>query len=335
MLILIFYLQILSFQDIKAVLPCSKICNYTIEFETIASKDNKEDKQFYRELDVILPTDNIHTVLVSAVPNSYLCNKFFKLNYSIDILAIASESIEEIEEGFLEDNVLVDDLYINNSTISKIRRHSFVNLSVVRLDLSNNQIDTIENQAFVNLTNLRALLLSDNKLKAINADGILEVPDLVYFVAEKNVIQHLSSCNFKFITAKRPLIALGRNQISYIDPKLFYDCDFPQHFILLLDHNDISYIDSELLNGKSPVELDLSCNRIEHVYFVFCRRCNIKTLNILNNPLSEESVNDLIEFMRTRRGILKLYSGANSNQLTLLLIQYFTILVLISKFNVA
>jgi Leucine-rich repeat (LRR) protein len=165
------------------------------------------------------------------------------------------------------------------STISKLARiqtlllqHNKIQMinfkippSLAFLDLSNNHIEFIDKGVFENAANLQSLNLRNNKLKMFELSWE-HVPNIgsssmEFIDLKNNLIENLDKSLF---TRTPKLLDLSYNKLKSIDLEILQKAKYLQ--TLRLDHNNITEIRDDILNGTKEITIlpDMNYMNLSH-----------------------------------------------------------------------
>ena len=206
----------------------------------------------------------------------------FKHLTRLQFLNLRNNNIQSFDKKTLSEmkELLLLDLSDNN--LPSISNRLFKSQSELKvLNLTGNRITFIEKDAFMGLHNLFKLDIQQNNIQSIHPDALIELGNL----AQLNL-----SCNNIRILPKFPaslrLLDLGRNEISFIDNKVF--SGLINVLGIGLAHNKITKVyQIAFQNNVKLQKLQLGHNSISSLdYTMFPLKSSLKAIFLDHNNIS-------------------------------------------------
>lgn len=230
---------------------------------------------------------------------------------SLEIIDFSENAITQLQKGVFSDLKNLEKISMNNNGITVIKSGAFDGLlhlkylyiennkeiivfesncfsipSLNYLSLSGSNMTKLKNGIFSGNTNLKTLVLSFNRITALDGfDGLetLETLDLT-----RNLLEDFPEHNQLASLKKLKVLILSKNKMTEIKNGYFYNMKSLEE--LFLDGNqleNISFIDTKLPKIQ---KLDLSNNLIkiglDLPAFPFHRMRTLGTLNLSNNEIA-------------------------------------------------
>lgn len=170
------------------------------------------------------------------------------------------------------------------------------------VDLSNNQLKTVEELDFARLPRLRQLILSRNNLESISEMAFHNSSQLQYLDLSKNKLERLGERTFEGL-ARIELMNLDGNFLSELPETLFERSRLQMLENVILSNNRFETAPLKSLQRQYFFVsfVDLSHNKIREIPAGDSLMVNIKKLDLSFNPLSEESINNILSEPKTVR----------------------------------
>ena len=206
----------------------------------------------------------------------------FKYLTRLQFLILKNNNIQSFNKKVLSEMKELILLDLSDNNLLSISNQLFKSQSELKvLNLTGNKITFIKKDAFMGLNNLFKLYIQQNNIQSIHPDAFIELSNL----AQLNL-----SCNNIRILPKFPaslqLLDLGRNEINYIDNKVF------SGLINVLDiglaHNKITKVyEIAFQNNVKLQELQLGYNSISFLgYNMFPQKSSLNKLFLEHNDIS-------------------------------------------------
>ncbi|KOB74993.1 Tartan/capricious-like protein [Operophtera brumata] len=215
-----------------------------------------------------------------------LKNKSFIEMTNLTHLNLSTNHIKNIENlTFVNSSVLVLDLSFND--VSKLHFLNGCLVNLTDLYLNNNKITTIEENLFKKQNSIKKLDLSMNKITKIEVNA-LPLASLQYLNILDN--QLTGDVDAKMFSPAKYLrfLDLSNYNLSKINYSAFID--MPVLARLNLSHNVIENIETDnFRNISNMYSLDLSYNKLEKLQFNNSLLTNLKSAYLNNNKLSNFS----------------------------------------------
>lgn len=172
------------------------------------------------------------------------------------------------------------------------------------IDLSNNQLKTVEELDFARLPRLRQLILSQNNLESISEMAFHNSSQLQYLDLSMNRLERLGERTFEGL-ARIELMNLDNNLLSELPDTLFERSRLQMLENVILSNNKFETAPLKSLQRQYFFVsfVDLSHNKIREIPSDDSIMVNIKKLDLSFNPLSEESVSNILSEPKTVRDL--------------------------------
>lgn len=237
--------------------------------ETIILAHNKLTKIDWPDLPHIKFLDASHNEI------NYLEDVFIG-NSTIEKLNLSNNYIKSLKNSIFEQNRKLKELYLSDNQISFVSNLS--SESILELYLSNNHLHYIKRESLIKLSNLKKLVLTNNKrFYTLSRDNFLILDELRILNASHCALSKLVVNGFP----KLEILNLSYNLVSKILNESFkFNANL---FIIDLSFNQINFIeyDSFLKNKKLEI-LNLRGNQIIDVDWTI-HLGNVKNLNLSQN----------------------------------------------------
>lgn len=170
------------------------------------------------------------------------------------------------------------------------------------VDLSHNQLKNIEELDFARLPRLRELFLNKNNLEAISEMAFHNSTQLQVLDLSNNKLERLGERTFEGL-ARLELLNLEGNQLSDLPDTIFERSRLQMLENIILSNNNFEIAPLKALQRQFFFVsfVDLSHNKIKEVPADDSVMVNIKKLDLSYNPLSEESVRNILSEPKTVR----------------------------------
>ena len=206
----------------------------------------------------------------------------FKHLTRLQFLNLKNNNIQSFDKKVLSEMKELILLDLSDNNLLSISNQLFKSQSELKvLNLTGNKITFIKKDAFMGLNNLFKLYIQQNNIQSIHPDAFIELSNL----AQLNL-----SCNNIRILPKFPaslqLLDLGRNEISYIDNKVF--SGLINVLGIGLAHNKITKVyEIAFQNNVKLQELQLGYNSISFLgYNMFPQKSSLNKLFLEHNNIS-------------------------------------------------
>lgn len=172
------------------------------------------------------------------------------------------------------------------------------------IDLSDNQLKTVEELDFARLPRLRQLILSRNNLESISEMAFHNSSQLQYLDLSMNKLERLGERTFEGL-ARIELMNLDNNHLSELPETLFERSRLQMLENIILSNNRFETAPLKALQRQYFFVsfVDLSHNRISEIPSDDSIMVNIKKLDLSYNPLTEESVKNILSEPKTVRDL--------------------------------
>ncbi|XP_071942540.1 uncharacterized protein [Antedon mediterranea] len=214
---------------------------------------------------------------------------------------------ELVENSFFFTSKSLIEIYVDNQLL-KLATGAFANIpSGSRIYLTYSQITTIPARLFVNTTWLNTLRLEANKIGDIHPEAFKDLIGVFSLSVSSNVLTVFPSALYNLLI--RESLQLDNNHISSLgNGSLFQSKYFPQYLyldrnkiktiskasfrgcknlnILMLDHNEISYIEDGAFDDTDFEVMYLQKNKLETITNGTFRNGVMKKLYLFNNPIT-------------------------------------------------
>ena len=171
------------------------------------------------------------------------------------------------------------------------------------LNLENNQISSLEDNDFANLKRLRTLLLARNQIGAVSKSAFQNSSQLQYIDISHNNISELKSDVFNGIV--RLELDASHNNLSSIPKDIFEKRKVFRLERIDLSHNHFTGIPVDVLQNQyfSLETLKISHNDIRIIPSDANILVNVKEMDLSFNPLTPESINNVLNEPKTVRSL--------------------------------
>ncbi|XP_066246801.1 protein toll-like [Euwallacea similis] len=192
-----------------------------------------------------------------------------------------------LEKGFLNYGFQLSTLIVNNLNVPSLKGY-LSNLSHVEtLDLSSNGIEALEDTALRNLSNLKQLILRNNKISKLHL-----IPNVTHLDLSLNQIRFLNKSLF-FTAPNMEFLNLSNNYLQAFEEGTFQTISKLQNLDLSLNMN-LTFKARTFSNLSTLKSLNLSGCQISKVPTSFLEKCEqLLVLNISNNGILHLEDNSL------------------------------------------
>lgn len=206
MKVVIFLTIIVLYLEKSLSLNCSYIDdNLLNKNETIYVRSNYTNNDIIREIQIRKDCYLIN----KSLPK--FCTRLEPVLTLKKIHIIGTNTVELGAEIFKRYKLELLEIQYNN--ITTIWSHTFVDISVIKIDMQYNKIRIIEDAAFKDLKHLKYLDLSNNNITLIKSNMFVNLISLESFILSRNLMQVLDTHNLDFLRHK-PMTSL------YLDTNL-------------------------------------------------------------------------------------------------------------------
>ncbi|KAL1452908.1 hypothetical protein WDU94_007093 [Cyamophila willieti] len=227
------------------------------------------------------------------------------------------------------DSSSLEELNLNNNELSYLFPSSFtIHSKLKTLKLAFNKFNYFPKELILGLNNLQEVDLSNNQLKTIDDYDYGFLPRLRKLNLNNNNIDSISETCF-FNSSQLQIINLSFNRLDKLGERLFNtlyrlkilnlnnnsltelpDTIFERSRIRMLEHISLAwnqFTEAPLRSLQKQyfflTSVDLSHNNIEHIPSDDSTMVNIKHLDLSFNPLTRESVNNILNEPKTVRAL--------------------------------
>uniref|UniRef100_A0A8D8Z9Q1 Insulin-like growth factor-binding protein complex acid labile subunit n=1 Tax=Cacopsylla melanoneura TaxID=428564 RepID=A0A8D8Z9Q1_9HEMI len=176
--------------------------------------------------------------------------------------------------------------------------------NIQEVDLSNNQLKTIDDYDYGFLPRLRKLNLNNNNIDSISETCFFNSSQLQIINLSFNRLEKLGERLFNSLYRLK-ILNLNNNSLSELP-----DTIFERSRIRMLEHISLAwnqFTEAPLRSLQKQyfflTSVDLSHNNIEHIPSDDSTMVNIKHLDLSFNPLTRESVNNILNEPKTVRAL--------------------------------
>lgn len=196
----------------------------------------------------------------------------------------------ELRELTVNKSLNFSEVKVNDKPIKVIRSFTFVNITIIRLDISMNEIEEIQANAFVGLKDLDSLILNQNFIKTLYPGSFFDLDLLSVVDLKSQQLTHLKPGVFDGLKSVSTL-RLNLNRISQLEADTFFGITNVVN--LYLDSNNLQLIRSHAFRGMSEiVRLNFKQYGLSQLETcAFCGLINLTKLELGNNFLID-LVND-------------------------------------------
>ncbi|XP_045462196.1 toll-like receptor 7 [Harmonia axyridis] len=190
-----------------------------------------------------------------------------------------------IRKGFLPNLQTIDNIWIDNCSISVLEPGAFESLDYRIVGLDDNNLTRIESGVFTNNPHIHSLYIRRNYIEFIHKDAFSNMkylqlinlshnrlkywdPDwfagniMAFIFLPHNLIEELQDNAFKFDTEAPPIgLDMNNNKIRKISDDAFLGVTYVHH--LLFASNQLTEFGEKILKNTKTFQLDISDNKIE------------------------------------------------------------------------
>lgn len=172
------------------------------------------------------------------------------------------------------------------------------------VDLSNNQLKTVEELDFARLPRLRQLILAKNNLESLSEMAFHNSSQLQYIDLSDNKIERLGERTFEGL-ARIEVLNLDNNLLTELPETLFERSRLQMLENVILSNNNFEIAPLKSLQRQFFFVsfVDLSHNKLKIIPADDSVMVNIKKLDLSYNPLTEESVKNILSEPKTVRDL--------------------------------
>lgn len=170
------------------------------------------------------------------------------------------------------------------------------------IDLSGNSLKTIDELDFARLPKLRVLKLSNNEIEYISEMAFHNSTQLQILELNNNRLDRLAERTFEGL-ARLELVNLGNNRLSDLPDTIFDRSRLHMLENIVLRHNNFEIPPLKALQRQYffLTSVDLSHNKLVNIPPDDSIMVNIKQLDLSFNPLSKESIKNVLNEPKTVR----------------------------------
>lgn len=221
-------------------------------------------------------------------------NKINKLNgkgsfnslYNLEYLNLNSNELTKLDKNLFAFGRKLKYLDLSNNKLTSLDRQDFAELTTLEtLRISNNQLTTIPRSIFSRNAKLYNLDMSLNKLEDIDTYLFKSVRFLKDLNMSGNLIKEITKNTFS-PTTRIKSIDLSGNLLSALNQETFKGLEWLER--IDLSHNQIANISNDAFSKIFLVDIDLSYNKLQRIfYWSFREISNITKLNLSHNLLDD------------------------------------------------
>ena len=229
-----------------------------------------------------MPTNDtdLHTLDISHNELTYLYPESFMYHPQLRMVDFSYNKFIFFPTQFINGLTLLEDLNLSNNFIKTIDDKDYANLPKLKhLDLSNNNIDSVAETAFQNSSQLQSINLSANNIKELKSDT--------------------------FLGSVRLILDLSYNSLSEMPKGIFERPKVMKLQTLDISHNLFTRVPVDVLQSQYFFldTLKISNNKIRDIPSDANVLVNIKEIDLSFNPLTEESVENVLNEPKTVRSL--------------------------------
>ncbi|XP_071850679.1 uncharacterized protein [Apostichopus japonicus] len=184
--------------------------------------------------------------------------------------------------------------------------------TITRISLMDNLIDWVPDNIFSNL-NVEYLGLSRNQIKLFPSQAVKNMPNLIFFSLDGNLIETVSRRNIEPFGSSLQHLNLSNNVITYISPNAF--SMLPGLKILELHRNNLAEIKAGVFaNIRNILHIDLNYNRLKTIsHKAFTNMPTLRTLILHNQQVTYELTTIMFDaFVNINGNLTTLFLSSNA-----------------------
>ncbi len=172
-----------------------------------------------------------------------------------------------------------------------------------KLDLSNNLIKTVDDADYANLALLKRLDLSGNEIESVSETAFQNSSQLQYINLSLNKISELKSDTF--LGSVRLILDLSGNELKQMPQGIFERPKVIKLQELDISHNKFAQVPVDVLQSQYFFldTLKMSNNLIKDIPSDANVLVNIKEIDLSFNPLTEDSIENVLNEPKTVRSL--------------------------------
>ena len=221
---------------------------------------------------------DLHTLDLSHNELTYLYPESFVYHPQLTLVNFAHNKFSFFPTQFIRNLKYLKDLKLNDNLIKTIDDGDFANLPMLQnLDLSRNELSTVSESAFQNSSQLQRINLSHNKISALKSDTFSGTIRLILDLSHNN------------------LTSMTRGMFQRPKVMRLQDID--------LSYNGFTRIPVDVLQSQyfHLDTLKISHNKIQDIPSDANILLNIKEIDLSFNPLTEDSISNVLNQPKTVR----------------------------------
>lgn len=227
----------------------------------------------------------------------------FKNLTNLEILNISDNELSYLFPSSFKIHPKIKVIIANNNKFTFFPAELIANLQFLEsIDLSNNQLKAIEDMDFSRLPRLRELILHNNEIESVSESAFHNSTQLQVLDLSKNKISRIGERTFEGLL-RIEMLNLHDNLLSDLPETIF-----ERSKLQMLENINLSknkFVNPPLKSLQRQYfflsSVDLSNNNIKEISPEDVTMVNIKKLDLSFNPLSKESVNNVLGEPKTVR----------------------------------
>ncbi|CAO1431011.1 unnamed protein product [Diamesa serratosioi] len=248
---------------------------------------------------------NIRQLFLKGNQLSAFKGEFFNTGTGLEDLDISDNQLSYIFPTAFKIHPRLKRLMASNNKFSFFPAALIASLQFLEhIDLSKNQLKTVEELDFARLPRLRELLLAQNSLESLSEMAFHNSTQLQYLDLSHNKIERLGERTFEGL-ARIELLNLEHNLLSELPETLFERSRLQMLENIILSHNNFEVAPLKALQRQYFFVsfVDLSHNKLKEIPADDSVMVNIKKLDLSYNPLTEESIKNILSEPKTVRDL--------------------------------
>lgn len=221
---------------------------------------------------------DLHTLDLSGNALTYLYPESFMYHPQLKIVSFSRNQFSFFPTQFIKGLIYLEELALDANIIKTVDDEDFANLPKLKtLDLSHNEIESVSETAFQNSSQLQYIDMSHNKINELKSDT--------------------------FLGTIRLNLDLSHNNLSFMSKGIFERPKVMMLQSLDLSHNMFEKVPVDVLQSQYFFldTLKISHNQISDIPSDANVLVNIKEIDLSFNPLTEESINNVLNEPKTVR----------------------------------
>lgn len=253
---------------------------------------------------------NLRTLLLNGNKLNAFKGEYFKIgkgdykNFTnLEVLNIADNELNYLFPSSFKIHPRLKVIIASNNQFSYFPAELIANLQFLeKIDLSNNQLKAIEDMDFSRLPRLRTLILNDNDIESVSESAFHNSTQLQVLDLSRNKINRIGERTFEGLLRIESL-NLHDNALQDLPENIF-----DRSKLQMLENIDLSmnmFVTPPLKSLQRQffflTSVDLSHNQIEDISPEDVTMVNIKKLDLSFNPLTTQSINNVLGEPKTVR----------------------------------